>query len=218
MPVFFLTPQNCSFAKRALRARLLQVKSSHLSEALATALGFRTHAALLAAMNHWGGERPALVQVDPTQLSRRLQDLGYRPIDPSDLVEIVRMPDLPVAAWREFRNRDLAANGIWFRECQRRDIPNVCIRLRTKYAELSWDCISIDPRNEGHVRNERASDLVEVMFKRYQAFARGNCPKSEFFGSAFAGTVDRLSPSVARDIADDFFSRLYMPMAQCAAT
>jgi len=42
-----LTTDNCSFVKRALRERLSTVKSTHLSEALAAALGFRTHAAFL---------------------------------------------------------------------------------------------------------------------------------------------------------------------------
>jgi hypothetical protein len=82
---------------------------------------------------------------------------------------------------------------------------------------LSWDCISIDPRGEDHVREDKGSALVDAMFKRYQALAKGDPAKSEFFGSAFVGTVDRLSPSVARDIADEFFMRLYTPMVQRAA-
>jgi len=217
MPLFFLTPDNCEFAKRAMRARLPMVKSAHLTEALAAALDFRTHAALLAAVKLSDPRRPVLVQADPARLSGRLQQLGYESVDSSGLVEIVRSPDMPVNAWREFRNGDRAANDRWYRECQRRDIPNVYIRLRTKYAELSWDCISIDPSGEDHVREDRGSALVEVMFKQYQALAKGDPTKSEFFGSAFIGSIERLSPPVAREIADDFFMRLYMPMVQRAA-
>jgi hypothetical protein len=217
MPVFFLTSDNCDFAKRAMRARLPLVKSTHLTEALAAAFGYRTHAALLTALKLSDARRPALVQADPARLTDRLQDLGYEIVDSSSLVEIVRSPDLPVGVWREFRNGDTGANNLWFRECERRDIPNVYIQLRTKYAELSWDCISIDPSGEDHVREDRGSALVNVMFKRYQSLAKGDPAKSEFFGSAFVGSVDRLSPPVAREIADDFFMRLYMPMAQRAA-
>jgi hypothetical protein len=217
MPVFFLTPDNCEFAKRAMRGRLPLVKSTHLTEALAAAFGYRTHAALLASLELSDARRPALVPVDPARLSSRLQELGCGIVDPSGLVEIVRAPEMPAGVWREFRNGDVAANNLWFRECERRDIPNVYIQLRTKYAKVSWDCISIDRRGEDHVREDKASALVDVMFRRFQVLAKGDPAKSEFFGSAFVGSVDRLSPSVARDIADDFFMRLYMPMAQRAA-
>ena len=52
------------------------------------------------------------------------------------------------------------------------------------------------------------------MFERFRALAKGSPAKPEFFGSAFVGTIDRLSPSLARDIPDDFFMRLYFPIAQ----
>lgn len=217
MPVALLTPENCDFTKRALRARLPMIKSAHLTEALAAAFGYRTHAALLAAMRLSDARRPALVQVDPWQLSRRLQELDYEAVDPSCLTEIVRARDMPLKVWSEFRNGDSAANNVWLRECERRDIPNVYIQLQTKYAKVSWDCISIDPRGEDHVRGNKASALVHVMFKRYQGLAKGDPAKSEFYGSAFVGRVDRLSPPVAREIADDFFMRLYAPMVQRAA-
>lgn len=217
MPILFSTPDNCSFVKRALRKRLSTVKSTHLSEVLATALGFRTHAALLATMKAAIADRPMLMQVDEDRMGERLRGLGYGPMVPVDLAGIVRSAELPLAAWREFGNRDKAANERWFKECQRRDIPNVCIRLRTKYAELSWDCISIDPAGEDHLRDDDGATLVRIMFERFRALAKGAPAKPEFFGSAFVGTIDRLSPLLARDIADDFFMRLYSPIAQRAA-
>ena len=217
MPILFLTRDNCRFVKHALRECLSTVKSAHLSEALAAALGFRTHAALLATMRSANADRPALTQVDEGRMWERMRGLGYGPKGPVDLVGIVRSAELPLAAWREFRNRDMAAIDQWFDECQHRDIPNVCILLRTKYAELSWDCISIDPSGEDHLRDDDGAALVRTMFKRFQTLAKGAPAKPEFFGSAFVGTVDRLLPSLARDIADDFFMRLYSPMAQRAA-
>lgn len=217
MPIFFLTPDNCAFVKNALRKRLDHVKSAHLTEALASAFGFRTHAALLAAMGAWDSKRPSLISVVPSHLRSRLQELGYAPVDPAVLIEVLRAPEIPFGTWREFRNIDVATNNLWYRECEQRNIPNVYIQLRAKYAEVNWDCISIDQRDESHVRGEAASALVNEMFKRYQALARGNPAKSIFSGSAFVGSVDRLSPAIARDIADDFFMRLYMPMARQAA-
>tara|TARA_E500000305_G_scaffold28218_1_gene21478 strand:- start:367 stop:537 length:171 start_codon:yes stop_codon:yes gene_type:complete len=55
------------------------------------------------------------------------------------------------------------------------------------------------------------------MFERFQALAKGSSSKPEFFGGAFVGTVDNLLPSLAREIADDFFMRLYAPIRQQAA-
>ena len=214
MPILFLTPDNCSFVKRELRERLCTVKSSHLSEALAATLGFRTHAALLAATRSAVVDRPMLKQVDENRMGERLRGLGYGPMAPFDLAGIVRSDQLPLAAWREFGNRDKAADERWFKECQRRDIPNVCIRLRVKYAELSWDCISIDPAGEDHLRDDHGAALVRIMFERFRDLAKSSPAKPEFFGSAFVGTIDRLSPSLARDIADDYFMRLYSPIAQ----
>ena len=217
MPILFLTPDNCSFVKRVLRKRLSTVKSTHLSETLSTALGFRTHAALLAAMKAAIADRPMLTQVDEDRMGKRLRGLGYGPMAPVDLASIVRSAELPLAAWREFGNRGRAANKWWFKECQRRDIPNVCIRLRTKYAELSWDCISIEPAGEDHLQDDDGATLVRTMSERFRTLAKGAPAKPEFFGSAFVGTIDRLSPLLARDIADDFFVRLYSPIAQRAA-
>ena len=212
MSILFLTLENCRFVKRSLSERLPQVKSTHLSEALAAALGFRTHAALLAALKTTTPERPALAQVDQDRMQERLCQLGYGPKVSVDLVNLTRSHELPLAAWREFGHRDRAANNAWFEECQRRNIPNVCIRLRTKYSKLSWDCISIDPAFESHVRDAKGDALIDVLFDRFQAFAKGSPGKPVFFGSAFVGTADNLLPSIARDLADDYFVRLYTPM------
>jgi hypothetical protein len=66
--------------KKALRAEFSDVKSSHLSEALAWSAGFRTHASLLAAMQGPENDRP-FVLLDTARMLARLEQLGY-PKDP----------------------------------------------------------------------------------------------------------------------------------------
>lgn len=217
MPILFLIPDNVAFAKRVLREHLPDVRSAHLSEGLAAGLGFQAHASLLAAMKAPAADRTSLAQVDGKRMAQRLQELGYALTRQIDLAGIVRSAELPLPAWREFGNRDSAANDRWFKECQRRGIPNVCIKLRTKYAELFWDCISIDPDAEGHLLNDEGTVLVRAMFERFRVMSNGDPAKPLFFGSAFVGSIDRLPPSLARDIADDFFGRLYAPMRRRAA-
>ncbi len=73
-----LTESALATVKKALREDLPDVRSSHLTEALAAALRRRTHAALLA-------ELPALLDDPPIELldddrfDQRLQELGYLP-------------------------------------------------------------------------------------------------------------------------------------------
>lgn len=61
--------------KNALRDQLPEVKSSHLSEAVAAAFGFRTHASLLAHVKE-GGEL-AFGRFEARCLIARLEQLGY---------------------------------------------------------------------------------------------------------------------------------------------
>lgn len=62
--------------KNALQDRFPAVKSSHLSEALASALGFRTHASLLADLRNATGDQKYL-QLDSGLFLSRLQQLGH---------------------------------------------------------------------------------------------------------------------------------------------
>ncbi len=217
MAALLLSPYNIALVKRALRDRLPGARSSHRVEAFAAAAGYRTYAALLADVKRSEGMHPTVACLDPDRFAARLDVLGYGQVDQDILADIVRSPDMSEPLWREYRNRDRAANDRWFRECQRRDIPNVYIELRTKYAELNWDCISIDPSGETHLRDEQGTALVREMFRRFQCLARPDPGKSEFFGSAFVGSVDRLLPDIARNLADEFFMLLYTPMQQRAA-
>lgn len=217
MAALLLTPDNIDFAKRALRSRFPSVKSSHRIEAFAAATGHRTHAALLADLMRSEGTRALVTRVNPDRFVARLHELGYGTADLRTLTDIVRSTDIPQPIWREYRNRDLAENDRWFRECERRDIPNVYIKMRRKYAELNWDCISIDPSGEKHVRDEQGTTLVGEMFRRFQSLARPDPGKSEFFGSAFVGSIDRLLPEIARNMADEMFMLLYTPMPRQAA-
>jgi len=217
MAASLLTRDNIDFVKRALRGTLPAVRASHRAEAFAAAAGFRTHAALLAALKGTGDDHPSFVNVDPARFAARLADFGHGGADGESLVGLVRSPALPAPLWREYRSGDRTANDRWFRACRRRDIPNVYIERRRIYAKLNWDCISIHPDGETHLRGAHGTALVEEMFRRFQSLARPDPGRAEFFGSAFVGSVDRLLPEIARDLADAFFTLLYAPTERHAA-
>jgi len=65
--------------KRALRAQLPQLRSAHADEIIAAGLGFRTHAALLAA---FGGSEELAVVLDLDRAKARLTAL-YPDVDPT---------------------------------------------------------------------------------------------------------------------------------------
>lgn len=62
--------------KKLARTALPEVKSAHLSEALASAVGYGTHAALLADLPAQAAD-PAIVLLDEQRFGARLTDLGY---------------------------------------------------------------------------------------------------------------------------------------------
>lgn len=78
--------------KKSLRKEYPDVRSSHLSEALATALGRRTHAALLVDAREQSHD-PFIELLDDERFDARLQEFGY-PADPEFSFELLmEMPD-----------------------------------------------------------------------------------------------------------------------------
>lgn len=75
MPVQ-ITRDTVALMKRCLRTIWPTVKSSHADEAIAAYYGFRTHAALLAALS--GKSEEITVEPSPEALVERLGALGRR--------------------------------------------------------------------------------------------------------------------------------------------
>lgn len=74
-----LTSENVAYVKRALRERFADVKSSHLTEALARALGRRTNAALGTDLSSLDAGDPDIVLLDESAFAARLAELTGRP-------------------------------------------------------------------------------------------------------------------------------------------
>ncbi|MEA3387878.1 MAG: hypothetical protein U9R64_01190, partial [Pseudomonadota bacterium] len=74
-----LTDDGLRAVKRALVSRFPDDKSSHLTEALAAACGFRTHASLLAAVRDTDPQDPNFVLLDEAAFLARRADLRGEP-------------------------------------------------------------------------------------------------------------------------------------------
>lgn len=205
MAVLRLTPANLAFVKRELRSVCPDIKSSHLSEGLAAALGNNTQAALLARMK---AATPDPVALDLGRWAERIESFGYK-AEEDPLRLIVRDPDLPNPCWREIPKRDTARINAWFRECKQDDLPNLFVSVGTKYARLEWDCISTNGRGDGGLRGENAPTLGRWLFATFQRLAKTDPGRAMFQGSPFVGTIEGLMPETARNLADLFFIALF---------
>ena len=154
---------------------------------------------------------PPLRHADSELLSKRLAELGCSTAVRDIMAEIARRPEMPIPCWREFPRRDWEANNSWFGQCKRLGLPNVCLHVGKKYRKVSWDCISTSPREDRHIRDQRG-ELMRSMYKEFQITVGAAAGKPWFFGSAFAGSVKNLLPSVAGTLADRLFEQLYVPM------
>ena len=76
MAAIAVSETHINAVKKALRDDFLYEKSSHLSEALAAALGYKTHAALLADLPKLA-EDPPIVMLSTGEFVSRLQEFGY---------------------------------------------------------------------------------------------------------------------------------------------
>ena len=78
--------------KKEVRRIYDERKSSHLTEALAAALGFNTHAALLAQLEA-GSTDPLYGNLNEEKFDARMQALGY-PSDPEFFFEDAKTPEM----------------------------------------------------------------------------------------------------------------------------
>ena len=82
MPAIIFTPENLRTFKRALTRSYSGIISSHLSEAMAAALGFSTHAHLRSALGRApAGPDAGFILLDETQFFARLSNLGWAAVD-----------------------------------------------------------------------------------------------------------------------------------------
>jgi len=201
-----LTDDNLVHLKRLAKASYPGARPTHITEALARGFGRSVYAALLADMKAQPSGSAQLARFDAEAFARRLAELGQSPIPSFHLPRL----SLPDPCWIEFPARNLQLNNAWYAACRAENLPNICLRVRRTYAEVAWDCISLDKRHEQATHGKSGSALGQQMYELFQSRARGRPGKPIYFGSAFVGTVDPLDLEAARLLADDYFELLYV--------
>lgn len=212
MPLVILTQINVDAAKMALRKSLPNIRSGHLTEALASGLGFNTNAALRAAIASEAAKPPALADADPELFVGRLSAFGYHDGGAEAFVAAMREDVLDETPYARFRRGDLAANERHFKICEARNRPMMMVKVGRQYAELEWDCVTIDSSCDKHVSGPESSDLGQAMLRLFRERARGAPGKPLFYGKAFTGSIMKLLPDTACQLAEDYFKLLYLPL------
>lgn len=209
MPLLALTRGNLDFVKHGLRAHYPSIKSSHLSEALAAACGFRANISMVASLKEMDRERPNLIDIDNNRFSARLGVLGHQLADHRSLSHLVRSEALPERNWVFNKGKDALPLNRWYWECQRRDVPYIHVTPRRKYARVNWDCISLDKKHDDVIRKNDGREFVQHMFRTFQAIAKVGAKKAKFDGSAFVGEIEDVPISIAPTMADAIYRVLY---------
>ena len=104
----------------------------------------------------------------------------------------------------ECKNRDIDAQNRWYGECEKRSIPYVYVGLRTKYASVNWDHVSLHPNQDFQLMED--SDAIEREI--LAVFHQHAGAKSRYDFSAMVGRIDNLSPQNARIVAARVFAIL----------
>lgn len=77
------------------------------------------------------------------------------------------------------------------------------------FAEVGWERITIDPDRHEVTLDVGSRELGDKLFTTFQSVASANSRKSMFEGSAFVGSIERLLPEDACEVADAVFEFLY---------
>lgn len=213
MSLLLVSDQNLRAIKMALRARINGTRSSHVTEALAYSMGFNTHAALLAQMKVDRLLPPAVGEADGVRFAARLASLVGVTVPATLLDEVVRSDAIPDRPYVEFFDHDRSVDAVHFAECSRKNRPMIMVRRARADATLEWDCITTDGRLKGYpFGNDNGDGIASEMVRLFEVRVKNAPGKPQYRGTAFTGWVHKLQPEAARQLAEDYFRLLYLPL------
>lgn len=196
-----LITENVDSLKRQLRSFYPALKSSHLSEAIARALGYKSYAALKIALQENKKPKLSIASFNNDVFIQWLNAINYQSIKP---VSHTVFQNIPVPMWqaiRPLRKKDTShPSNDWFRVCKKHNIPCVYIEQKTKYTSVNWDYISVD---ESHDPSKFTNKEILSLVKTY-----GN-PKTKYEFGVFTGNIERLEKNKAEIIASNIFCILH---------
>jgi len=125
MTAVILTDQNICVLKRGLRALFPDVKSSYITEAFASAVGRRTHAALLADLKNSTHKDPEIILIDNRAFVAKLRSFGIK-VDDEDAF-IFEWMDTPTDKPILFETVPISAHKIEYRSQRSKAWRNIMV-------------------------------------------------------------------------------------------
>jgi hypothetical protein len=200
MQKMLLLEENIDSLKIELRNKYAFVKSAHLTEAIARALGFNSNAAMREAIRTSKKPKITLSVFDEDIFLVWLAGKGYQLYQPTEQ-EWHRVIDTPI--WLVGRSESIAETA--FYHAERLNIPAVYIVQRRKYADVHWDFDSVDEWSDpNRFISEDGHKLVELL-RRFN----GKYGKWSMGLAVSCGTIHQLKIEDARIVADEVFSILH---------
>ena len=199
------TSENCKYLKKAF-LRAYQMRSSHLSEAMASGFGFKSNIAMQTALRSASSTPAEFADFSEERFNRRATELGYG--IPGNAVDwsTFGAHGLPQKAW--LLTTANAGSTSYFYECKRHKRPFVTVTRRRTLCRLDWDCITIDGQYDATI-NTYGNKYVDFLFTIFQETLRGTQNRAMFDGSAFVGHIANLPLSVAPPLANGIFRLLF---------
>jgi hypothetical protein len=203
MSAFILCPHNIDCLKQELRAPWSKIWTSHRVELIARALGFKTFAALRTVIGQQPDLQPSLAFFNLDSLRSGLASFGYEPSLAEEFQKLLQAEFMPAKLWVCFKQGDRFANNMAFYDCQTYKLPFLNIQKRRKYADLNWDCISMEYEIDMAFRGDDGTQIVRSMFELFKINAR--LERIAFFEvGAFYGNIKGLLPDTAVRLAEEY--------------
>src|SRR5438128_488791 len=104
----------------------------------------------------------------------------------------------------EYKGYSVKLENEWFNGCKQAASPFVAIRVRAKYAEVIWDCISMPISADDQV-TARETEINGGLSEIFNSYCND---KSRYNFTAYTGSFDKLYHEDARAAADRIFAIL----------
>jgi hypothetical protein len=198
MNLVLLIDYNIDSLKILLKSTFPQVRSAHLTEAIAVALGFGSNAALRVAVAASKKPKISFAEFVESKFYNWLSSRNYL-IQEQSLTNHFEKLDSPV--WLASKSKTQRDN--WFFYARAQNLPMIHIATRTKYADVHWDYISVD---ESHEQSKFTDEDLLKIVKLAKTY-KGNFG---FLGiQLFQGTIYKLKIEDAKVFASQVFAILY---------
>lgn len=210
MAVVMLTEANIE-ALIVIAQRLLpKAEKSNIAMAVTMALKAKSTAHLTAA-TRWHGGFPDLAFFDNT-IFRNVMIAQGEEIRADYSPDRLTREAVPHRLFLECRRPDREQQNEHYWQCHKMGWPLITVYRGTKFSEVQWDYITMAGDDFPFWDGKAGEQYLEEVMNTYVLFASGNSPSSLFRGNCHTGSITKLNPETALDLAEFMFEAMYVPM------